>query len=234
MNRLRALLLPALLLGLLSALPQAAAGQTGDAFQAIVLKAKNDVTRRPPNGQWEKAVPLDPLGAGHQIRTGAASFTLIRFADETKLVIREKSIVEISGDPEARTVNTNKGGLAFDVKKQDQDEFRFTSPTSVASIRGTTGNWNVLEDGTSEIAILTGSAALTNLQTGASQNVGAGQLGTSDAQGNLGVRNLTPFEQRNIDTALGGQPTQTRTLRIIGRDANGQRTVITIEWEEQQ
>ncbi len=181
------------------AVPRASVGQPVHAFQAYISKVKGDVTRRAvEGGDWVQAVPANQLFSGDRVRAGERSRALIRYADETRLVLRENTEVLLTGDGGSiRAVQINQGDVAFDVQKQASEQFRFTSPTSVAAIRGTTGIWKVLADGTSELSIVKGVATLTNSNTGVSQEVHAGQVGISDAEGNLGVRRITSLERRN-------------------------------------
>ncbi len=180
------------------AVPRTANGQAED-FQAILDRAKGDVTRRVPEGDWEKAVPKTQLGPGDRLRTGQRSRAVIRYTDETKLVLRASMEALLSG---RRGVHVDQGHVAFDVEKQDSEQFRFTSPTAVATIRGTAGAWIVDADSTSELHILSGVGTLTNNTTGESLDVNEGQVGTLDAQGILSVRSVTAFDRQKITNVL--------------------------------
>ena len=181
------------------AVPRASVGQPVHPFQAYISKVRGDITRRAvEGGDWVQGVPPNQLVSGDRVRAGERSRALIRYADETRLVLREYTEVLLTGDGGSiRAVQIDQGDVAFDVQKQASEQFRFTSPTSVAAIRGTTGIWNVLADGTSELTILKGVATLTNSNTGVSQEVNEGQVGISDAVGNLGIRRITSLERRN-------------------------------------
>ncbi len=217
-------------------------------IQAILVKVVRDVTKKTPAAGWQKAIPLDRLRSGYQVRTQENSLTMIMFSDQTRLVVRQKSIVEIKGEVEGkqildRNVYLERGNVQFNVKKQETEQFRFASPISVASIRGTDGAFIVGEDSIDFLIIEKGLATLTNLISNQSQDVGSGKTGVSDGQGKLNVRESTPQEQQQASTPPSDQGQQQqqqqqqqqkvkKTLRIMGEDKDGNPKVIVIEWEE--
>lgn len=208
-------------------------------IQAVMIKVVRDVKKSTTQG-WQEAIPGDRLRSGQQVRTDDKSVALIRFADESKLIVREKSIVEIKGTVQGkqildRNVHMTRGKIAFNVNKGEQEQFRFSSPISVASIRGTDGAFASL-DSLDILIILRGLATLTNLVSNQSQDVGSNQTGTSDNQGNL---NVGQSSQQDIDDASfddsktgGDQGKVRRTLRFPGEDKDGNPRTIIVEWEE--
>lgn len=211
-------------------------------IQAVLVKVVRDVNRKAPTTGWQKAVPLDRLRSGYQVRTQEGSLAMIMFADQSRLVVRQKSIVEIKGQVQGkqildRNVYLERGNVQFNVKKQETEQFRFSSPISVASIRGTDGAFIAGGDSVDYLIILEGLATLTNLISNRSQDVGSGQTGQSDGQGNLDVRPSTPEEQKQGSSEADEQqeppqPKVKKKMEIPGTDKNGKSTVIVIEWEE--
>ncbi len=132
---------------------------------AYIIKVVKDVEQRSKSTSgWSKALLLSELKAGYEVRTQEKSLAIIKFADESKVSVREKSIITISGEVAGnkilnRDVYIERGRAVFDVKKQETEQFRFTSPISVASIRGTEGGTG-FDPGTtiSDITIITGVA----------------------------------------------------------------------------
>ena len=113
-------------------------------IQAVLVKVVRDVRKKSPTRAWEKAVPADRLRSGYQLRTDTKSLAMVVFPDRSKLIVRQRSIVEIKGKKEQgqivdRSVHIERGRLQFNVQKQKREQFRFSSPISVASIRGTAG-----------------------------------------------------------------------------------------------
>jgi hypothetical protein len=216
---------------------------------AYVVKIVRDVKKKGPTTGWQSAVALDMLRSGYQIRTEENSLAMIKFADETKLIVRQKSLVDIKGQVSGRqildrTVYTEKGSIQFNVVKQQKEQFRFSSPVSVASIRGTEGAFNVGSDSTDKLIINRGLATLTNLLSNQSEEVGDGETGESDGSGHLRKRKSTPEEQEegsgnlnsSFNQGLGNEqsPDQKtkRTMRIPGIDKDGNSKTLILEWEE--
>lgn len=138
---------------------------------ALVKKVHKDVNYRKSTQQtnWEKAIIGLILNNGNEIKTGSKSLALIYFTDGSGLLrVRENSILHIYGDKKERMLNKNtfiqKGLVGYDIKKQsDDEEFKFTTPTVVASIRGTNGFIEYSEDSTFTMSLDSGSALLNFL-----------------------------------------------------------------------
>src|SRR5437870_3436717 len=115
---------------------------------AMVFKAVQDVTKKiPPADEWIKTAKGENLTSGDQVKTGRQSLAIVKFLDNSILRVREQSILTLSSEgtrgAEIKTIELTGGAFGFEVKKQRQNEqFRLTSPTSVASIRGTKGKWS--------------------------------------------------------------------------------------------
>lgn len=217
---------------------------------AYLIKVVKDVTKKSPTSGWQQAVPMDVLKGGQLVRTDEKSLALIKFADETKLLVREKTEVEIKGQIQGkqildRNVHTTRGNVSFDVKKQEKEAFRFSSPISVASIRGTTGNYlRQEEQNVDMLGIGQGLATLTNSLSNQSVDVSSNQTGITDGQGNLSVRTSTPQEASLNTTDVppllpeattpGTETSQKKTheLRFSAEDRSGNKKTIVIVWEE--
>ncbi|MBI4428678.1 MAG: FecR domain-containing protein, partial [Ignavibacteriales bacterium] len=95
---------------------------------AYVMKVVNDVTKKGPTTGWTAAIATDRLRAGYNVRTEDGSLAVIKFADDSKLIVRPKSIVDIKGQVQGRqildrSVYTERGNVAFNVKKQEKEQF---------------------------------------------------------------------------------------------------------------
>lgn len=169
---------------------------------AYVIKVIRDVNMRAPASGWQKAVPLSQLKSGYEIKTEKGSLAMILFADQSKLIVREKSIVTIQGEVQGRqilnrNVHMDRGNVIFNVKKAETEQFRFSSPISVASIRGTEGGYTA--GGNEDNLIITqGLAEFTNLLSGRMMNVGTGQKGVADSTGRLDVSPATDEELNDV------------------------------------
>jgi len=155
---------------------------------ALIKKIVKDVTYKSIDASdWAVAKTGEPLKSGEQIKTGSKSLALVLFTDGTGLLrIRENSTMYIYGEKNDKTINKNtfieKGLIGFDVNKQDIEEFKFTTPTAVAAIRGTAGYIEVGKDssttvvcdhGKIEVESLIGSKAKTTVEGGNAINISA-------------------------------------------------------------
>jgi hypothetical protein len=178
-----------LLLGMLSM------GQTGKQdkkeISAYIVKVIRDVNMKSPSEGWQKAMPLSTLKSGYEVKTDKGSLAKILFADQSILILREKSIATIKGEVKgkeilSRNVHMDRGNMVFNVKKAEAEQFRFSSPISVASIRGTLGEY-VSGGSTDSLTIVEGLAEFTNSVSGKKGLVGAGQTGVADSTGKFSV-----------------------------------------------
>jgi hypothetical protein len=119
---------------------------------ALVKKIIPDVSyKKAGQSDWDVAKTGQPLNDGDEVITKPKSLALILFSDGSGLLrVRENSILHIYGKRENNKLNKNtlidKGVVGFEVNKQEDDEFKFTTPTAVASIRGTKGYTEVTGD----------------------------------------------------------------------------------------
>lgn len=125
--------------------------QPGDSPVAIVMKTIKEVSFKKDKANWVEAKAGIPLATNDEIKTGDKSLALIKFTDNSILRVRENSSLKIYADKKQGDLSKNtyidKGKVGFNVTKQQNEEFKFTTPTMVASIRGTDGYFDVGEDG---------------------------------------------------------------------------------------
>ncbi len=210
------------LLGLLM-LGQTTKNDTKD-ISAYVIKVINNVNMRTPTTAWQKAVPLNTLKSGYELRTEKGSLAMILFADQSKLIIREKSIVMIKGEVKgkeiiSRSVEMDHGDMIFNVKKAETEQFRFSSPISVASIRGTQGDYSTGGDADS-LTIGEGLADFSNSFSGKKMHVGSGQTGIADSSGNLIVGSAYSHSLKRIkdfqnEGEFGGSGDTSKPLGLL-------------------
>jgi hypothetical protein len=179
--------------------------QDKKSITAIIIKVKNDVERKTPTTAWTKALLLSELKAGHEVRTMEKSLALIKFSDESKVIVREKSLLTVQGEVEGkrilnRDVYIERGRAVFDIKKQQTEQFRFSSPISVASIRGTGGGTGFEPDqGEADLTIIVGEALFRNTQSNCERTVGAGQTARTDTSGQCSSGAASQHELNNND-----------------------------------
>jgi hypothetical protein len=176
---------------------------------AIIFKPVGAVDCMTEGKDWTKAAAATPLISGDKVKTGENSFVIIKFIENSILRLQEKSEITIRGEMTAnkefsKNVHLERGQLGFNVKKQDNEKFEFSTPTSVASIRGTEG---LLINGgdSSDVLILgMGVVVFTNIASNTSVNVNGGQTAYSYANGTIEVKPTTPEELKKLQQTSGG------------------------------
>lgn len=201
-----------------------------DAPSGILLKAIRSVEyQKAETESWDDATSGLPLATNDKIRTGEKSFAMIKFLDNSRIRVQQNSEVTIYSDRVGNQLKSNtsieSGGVGFEVTEQKEaDEFRFTTPTMVASIRGTAGLIEIQDGDNSFIGLTSGSADVRG--TGGSQgqgSIGAGQFALVGPDGNVTTGQMS---QDQLDDVGNGSQMQTKTLRINTKN-NG---VIIIEY----
>jgi hypothetical protein len=193
---------------------------------AMVIKAVRIVEAREKQENWKSVQRGQQLNSGAQVRTGAQSFSILKFADNSVIRVAESSEIVVRGaksGPSAmdKTVELNLGKVGFSIKKQGPNEqFRFTSPTSVASIKGTDGYYSP-----NSLLILKGSASLSLPDGTGAKDVGSGEIGEI-VNGQVQVRKATTEE---LDEARRVLSELNERIIIKLRDANGNIREIEIE-----
>jgi hypothetical protein len=202
---------------------------------ALISKAILDVTRRPSATEWVKAQRGDILDAGDMVRTGERSIAVVKLKDNSLLRLQEKSLLTLTGLSNQgmfqKGVNVEGGFIGFNIRKQKPgEEFRFTSPTSVASIRGTEGVF-VLSDSGDVFTILTGLGRITNMISMTSVDVPAGYTVLSDASGGLHLRLATDDERAEAARAAS-LAEEERHLRLQFKNRAGEKRDLIIDMKQ--
>jgi hypothetical protein len=201
----------------------------------VVSKVILDVSRKSSTADWAKASKGDMVATGDRVRTGEQSFAILKFNDNTMVRVRERSELAVTGSIQdkkfSKSVNLDNGAVGFKVAKQHVgEEFRFTSPTSVASVRGTDGYF-AMAPGGDTLTIITGNVNLLNRFSSRAVDVGEGFTGISNPDGSVVTRASTREERRAAAEALrtGDQP---RKLRLQLRSRDGEKKDLIIDYKE--
>ncbi len=200
---------------------------------ALVSRVILDVSRKEAEKDWAAAKRGETLSTGDRVKTGEKSLAIIKFKDNSLVRVRERSELTVTGEVNARafskSVNVEKGVVGFNIKKQNADEeFRFTSPTSVASIRGTGGQFTsqALAD---TLTVIEGLVRLTNKRSSQFVDVQAGYTGISNPDGTVETRPATPAEQQSALEASRTTEQENR-LEFEFRDGQGNRRLLKIDY----
>lgn len=189
---------------------------------AYVKMIVKDVTYKKTSEQsdWELAKTGTTLKDGGEVKTGAKSLALVHFLDNSGLLrVRENSVLHIYGTKKGKQMDKNtvieKGFIGFEVNKQAPNEdFKFTTPTVVASIRGTNGFLEYSDDSTFTMYLGSGSAGLYSKSD--CDSIAAGntiviksngecisRVGTVDDQNKNKAANQTTIRKVRIKTSKG-------------------------------
>ena len=212
----------------------AAGFRSPGATLALITKVVKEVSHRNDASDWDDAEKGDLLMAGDRVKTGQQSLAILKFNDRSIVRVREKSEIamttESDGKATVKSIDGATGSYGFDIQKQQSDEkFRFTSPTSVASIRGTMGTWSS-GLGNDTLILPTGLVNLLNKVSDRNLDVPAGYIAFSNADGSLTMRPATEQELAAARrAATGGTP---RELDLKLRDEDGNEKDLKIKYRE--
>lgn len=133
--------------------------------------------RSTPGGPFAAMTEATPLAPGSALRTGSDGFALLRYPDGTEAVVRPGSTVEI---PDARGgLRVLLGKVLLRVRRllTPGQERAYTSPTTVAAVRGTEFGLDVRADGSTRVYVFEGRVAVANVDLPESTvEVGAGYV----------------------------------------------------------
>ena len=176
---------------------------------ALIFKPVGSVDCLKTGKDWSKAVPATTLLSGDRVKTGENSFVVIKFIENSILRLQESSEITISAELSAnkefsKNVHLARGQVSFDVKKKENEKFELSTPTSVASIRGTEGLLVNGGDSSDVLIIGSGLVVFTNTVSNTSVSVNGGQTAHSYANGTIEVKQTTPEELKKMQGAGGG------------------------------
>lgn len=189
----------------------------------FLSKVIADVEKKDIASDWMKAKKGETLGTGDRVRTGEKSMAIIKLMDNSLVRIRELSEVTVTGSMQganfSKTIDIRTGVIGFSVQKQHPGEdFKFTSPTSVASIRGTGGSFNASAAGDT-LTVVEGTVNLYNIRSKESLDIPAGFTGISTPDGKLLSHPSTADERQKAEGALIGE--SQKNLEFDLRDSQG-------------
>jgi len=196
---------------------------------AIVMKVVKDVEFKKVDGNWSTIKIGQALSSGDEIKTGSKSLALVKFTDNSILRVRENCSIKIYADKNDKQISKNtyigKGGVNFEIAKQQKnEEFQFTTPTMVASIRGTKGFFQVGDDGT--VLVLEEGAidykSLLGEQTKGNVKGGNSVVFTNDGQ--VTVSTISPDQQKQLEDSK-----KTNTKKLIIKTNQGDLIIEYLE-----
>ncbi len=211
--------------------------QSGTAASSVALISKvvSDVSRKETGKDWQGAKKGETLSSGDRVKTGAKSVAIVKFKDNSLVRVRELTELTINGTMNgsafSKSVEMKSGVVGFNIKKQRTgEEFRFNSPTSVASIRGTGGLFNTttLAD---TLIVTEGVIEFKNNVSSNIVSVQAGFTGISMPDGTITTRLSTPEEAAAAEQAARVSE-QDNKLEFDLRDGRGNSKRLKIEYKD--
>lgn len=170
---------------------------------ATIFKPVGIVDVKTGEKDWSTAKPATPLNAGDIVRTQENSFAIVKFLENSVIRVQEKSEVTISGEIAkgefSKNVHLERGEVGFQVKKRPNEKFEFSTPTSVASIRGTSGLLIAGGDSNDVLILGTGIVDFKNLISNTILNVKGGQTAYSLSNGTIKVEESSQEEKRLLN-----------------------------------
>lgn len=203
---------------------------------AVLTKIVPEVDHKPDAEEWKQAGIGDQLGYGDLIKTGEKALAVIKFLDKSIVKLREKSELRITKESEQakglKDVRLQKGVIGFIIgSQQEAEEFRFTSPTSVAAIRGTRGSFT--STAFSDTLIVTeGTVQLSNTISDSTVSVPEGFTGVSNADGTVSVHPSTAEEVSSAQASIGAGD-ETKQFELELRDGEGNKKKLKIDFREE-
>ena len=201
---------------------------------AIAIKTKGDVSviyKGLNSAQVLK--PGSPLSNQDKIKTGKNGYIALMYLDDKTVVkMLGNSDLTIMGDRSGNKINKSLdikyGRIAANVEPQKGKEFRISTPTSVASVKGT--EFAIQSDPSSgdSFTLIEGIIEVTNSVTGESTQVQEGETAISTPDGSLDVAETTSDDLDGFEEASMEPPTQ--ELRVEVEDENGNIKEILIKF----
>lgn len=163
---------------------------------AFTTKVSGRVTLTTPQGQTNPLKRGTALNMDEKIVTGSDGSVVIMFIDDksilriqknTTLTIRGESFGSGSSRALSKQIDMQFGKLRAQVSEQRRGEFQISTPTSVASVKGT-DFWITSDPVLGDIFLgVSGLIEVENLISGGTIEVGGGQVGTSNPDGTTAV-----------------------------------------------
>lgn len=202
---------------------------------ALISKVILDVTRKEEGKEWQNAKKGETLSSGDMVKTGKKSVAVVKFKDNSLVRVRELTELTVTGSMEgsafSKQVEMRSGVVGFNIKKQQPgEEFRFSSPTSVASIRGTGGSFTT-DELADTLILVEGTVEFKNNISSNTVNVEAGFTGISKPDGTITTRPSTPEEKAAAEEAARVTD-QDNKLEFELRDGRGNSKKLKIQYKD--
>lgn len=202
-------------------------------YVAVIIKARGQVNLTKPNSTRRiSAQKGHILRSGDKIETGSGSFCAIKFLDDKSLLrIKENSSCVVEGEKSEGKIDKNiivEVGSFFASLFKPRGSFKITTPTSVASVKGTKW-WTVQRlDGVTLYINLEGLIDILN--DAGRVLLRPGQTALVSSQTKLPEIRLTNSDEIPSDDEGGSG---LKSMEIEFQDQNGQTKRLRLDYQEQ-
>jgi len=179
------------------------------------------------------------------IRTGKDGFAKYVYLDDgTQIKVHNNSEVYIRGEIDRRSIikqlKVDEGTVKLEIKKQAVDEFTVITPTSVASVKGTSFWLDCSGGNGDKFYGESGIVTIKNRESGEQRELIKNTVASSLPNGTLNVRKMTQNELKMLDDieeeagesdnsneGSGNSGSENKEIRIELEDESGnQKTII--------
>ena len=201
---------------------------------AVLSKAKGEVSVK-NNSDFKDFIKVNPgyiFKDGDHVKTGINSFAVLIYLDDKSMVkLKSSTSLVINGIKDGnginKNLNLNNGAIKSIINKQKKGEFKVTSPTSVASVKGTSF-WSVTNfDQGDTFFNEEGIVEIKNLISGEIIDLLENQTGVSLSSGLINI-SQTIQSEIPIDEDSGENVPQ--ELRIILTGPNQEQKILIIKY----
>ncbi|MCH7731343.1 MAG: FecR domain-containing protein [Candidatus Marinimicrobia bacterium] len=199
---------------------------------AVVTKVKGTVELRKSGSNFKLVTPGIVLFDQDFIKTGSDGFMVMVYLDDKSMLkIKQNTNLQISGTRKGKGISKKidmiVGTLKAEISKERRGDFIISTPTTVASVKGTIF-WFISNPLFGDQVIgLEGLIELQNLISGEVIIVGAGMTGISTPTGDLEL-------QETIDSDIPEDEDEAEEeineLKVRLKDAFGEEKVFIIKY----
>ena len=201
---------------------------------AVTTKVKGTAEIRPSDDKEFKSIlPAMVLFDRDFIRTQANGFIVMVYLDDKSMLkVKGNTNLEIQGKRErggiSKRIDMTGGTLKAEISNQRKGDFVVSTPTSVASVKGTSF-WITTDPQLGDkLYGLEGLVELLNLVSGEIITVGPDQTGFSNINGSILLSATIPQDIPEDDEEVGEE---IKELRIRFRNADGEEHDLIIEYD---
>ena len=199
---------------------------------AVLTKVKGNVQVQKSNSEFSLVKAGQLLNHKDLIKTSANAFAVLIYLDDKSMVkLRGNTNLEIQGERIGKSLKKNLeitgGTVRAIVSEQRRGEFSISSPTSVASVKGTDLWFQSDNEEGDSIFCLEGIVQLINNSSGEIVDLLMNQTGVSTPDGGVSV-STTVVADIPIDEDDSGQ--EPKEFRIRFKDSDGAEKVLIIKY----